>query len=66
MELKEFQEKWHQRREQQEEELQQLREIYHNKQHKTFTEKQQKLFIHSLSKKMKMFQEQWDQRIKQE
>ena len=58
IELKEFQEQWYQRSKQQEEELKQLRETYHDKQHKIFIEKQQKLFIDSLANELKMFQEQ--------
>ena len=49
--LKEFQEKWDQRSKKQEEELQQLREIYHDKQRKILIDKQQKLMIDFLSKK---------------
>ena len=46
--------------------MQQFREKNHDKQHKTLIDKQQKLLIDSLAKKLKMFQEQWDQVIKQE
>ena len=40
IELKYFQEQWDQRKEQEEEELQQLRETYHDKQHKILIDKQ--------------------------
>ena len=41
--------------------MNQLRETYHDKQHKILIDKQQKLLIDSLSNKLKMFQEQQDQ-----
>ena len=43
-----------------------LRETYHDKQHRILIEKQQKLFIDSLSKKMNIFHENFDQGSKQE
>ena len=64
--LKEFQEKWDQRSKKQEEELQQLREIYHDKQRKILIDKQQKLMIDFLSKKLKLFQEEWYHKKTQE
>ena len=66
METMEFQEERYHRSEQQEGELQQLREKYHDKQKKLLIDKQQLFLIDSLSKKLTTFQEQWDQRIKQE
>ena len=62
--LKEFQEQWYQRGKQQQEELHQLRELYHNKQHNILIDKQQKISIDALDNKLKMFQEQWYQRSK--
>ena len=52
--LKDFQEQCDQRRQQKEEELQQLRETYHYKQHKILIDKK-KLLIYSLSNKLNMF-----------
>ena len=66
IELKDFQEPWDQRSKQEEEQLQQLRETYHEKQHNIFIYKQQKLLIDSLSNKLKMFQEKWYQGSKQQ
>ena len=43
-----------------------MRKTYYNKQHKILIEKQQKLMIDSLAKKLNMFKEQWYQRSKQE
>ena len=56
---------FYQRREQQEEEFQQLRETYHDKQHKILIEKQQKFLIDYLAKKLTTFEEKWDQTSKQ-
>ena len=43
-----------------------MRETYHDKHNKMLIDKQQKLLIYSLYKKMKVFHEQWYQRIKQQ
>ena len=55
-ELKCFQEQWDQRSKQEKEELKKLRETYHEKQHKIFADKQQKLLIDSVANKLKVFQ----------
>ena len=56
--MKEFQEQWYQIIKTEEEEPQQLIEIYHDKQHK--------ILIDVVANKLKVFQEQWYQRSNQE
>ena len=43
-----------------------MRVTYNDKKHNILIDKQQKILIYSLAKKLKMSQERWDQRSKQQ